>query len=314
MQSLRQNILDQIFIEVKKTYFDHSKRASIVASLQQHALAGTFPADLNFKIPEYKPPSTIKPEKVEAFQKRHSDATVAFKKTLFDARLALLSEDLDNLKHQLDNFFVPENFARLVTSLVGEDAMVRGSLPDLLAESRLRYTLFLREQQNRPVTPSRLRNPSDSMAVDNGNPDIALLLRRIEQLELNQRGTSGRGNRRATGPSSGNAERRSRSPHQHRSGRSASPSQRGRNASRSRPIHQQNQYRSQTGSSNSQRRRGPTQSPTRNQDRFSGSRSPSRSRPPSPSRQRNRPPTPRGNRGRGNPNRNGERHHQRRQY
>jgi hypothetical protein len=312
MYSLRQNIVDQIFIEVKKLYFDHSKRAATVASLQQHALAGTFPADLNFKMHEYKLPTTIRPERAEAFQKAYSDAAVTYKKTLFDARLAFLSEDLDTLKSQLDSFFNIDNFRRFVVSLVGEDATVQASLSDLLAESRLRYSLFVREQSTRPVTPSRPARTSESMAVDTGNTDIAFLLRRIEQLELNQRGTSGRGNRRASGPSSGNAERRGRSPRRQPSGRSVSPSHRGRSASRPRPI-QQEQYRSQRELSNSQRRRDHNQSS--NQNRSSGSRSPSRSRPPSPSRQRNRPPTPRGGHGRGNPSRNRDnRHHQRRQY
>lgn len=303
-------MLDQIFLEVKKLHFDHSKRAATVASLQQQQHDHSFPADLNFKMHEYKLPATIGPDKAEAFHKLCSDATIAYKKTLFDARLQVLSEDLATLKQQLDSFFIQENFQALAFRLFGNDAIVQASIPELLAESRLKYMLFLREQSTRPVTPSRTPNPSDAMAVDS-NSDVAILLRRIEQLELNQRRTSGRNNRRASGPSSGNAERRGRSPHRQPPRRSASPSRHGRNASRPRPI-QQERYHSQREPSNPQRRRGQTRSA--NRDRSSGSRSPSRSRPPSPSRQRNRPPTPQGGRGRGNPRRGDDNRHQRRQY
>jgi hypothetical protein len=305
-------MLDQIFLEVKKLHSDHSKRAAAVASLQQHEQNGSFPADLNFKMHEYQLPATIGPDKAEAYRKFCSDATIAYKKTLFDARLKIFSEDLAALKHQLDGFFVQDNFTTMVFRLFGNDAIVQTSIPELLAESRLKYSLFLREQRTRPVTPSRHPSSSDTMAVDGSNSDIALLLRRIEQLELNQRGTSSRNNRRASGPSSGNAERRGRSPYRQPPGQSASPLRHGRNTSRSRPI-QQERYRSQRESSNSHRRQNQSRSASRN--RSSGSRSPSRPRPHASLSQRNRPPTPRGGHGRGNRRRNGENnHHQRRQY
>ena len=327
MQSIRQTVLDQIFLEAKKLFFAHSKRASTVASLQRHQQAGTFPADLNFHIHDYKLPSTINSTDAATFKNVYTTALNTYQKTIFDARLKLLSDDLARLKIQLDNFYEIDPFSRMVNSLFGNNAISQTAIPDLLTEARLKYSIFIREQENRQATRNQTSGPSDSMAVDTNSMNMSALLRRIEQLEINRRRTSNRGNRQVPGPSFGNAENRGRSPRPIE--RNASPFRHGRSTSNSRPRNNQTRSRSPRRQSPGRPRRQSqpqsrtsSRSSTRSQSRPSGNdnnrnRSPSNNsqhRENSRTHQRNRPATPRGGRGRENRNHNDNHRRQRRPY
>lgn len=327
MQPIRQTVLDQIFLEAKKLYFAHSKRASTVASLQRHEQAGTFPADLNFHIHDYKLPSTINSTDAATFKNVYTTALTTYQKTIFDARLKLLSDDLAKLKTQLDCFYEIEPFSRTISSLFGNNAINQTAIPDLLTESRLKYSIFIREQESRQATRNQTSGPSDSMAVDINSMDMSALLRRIEQLEINRRRTSNRGNRQVSGPSFGNAESRGRSPRPIE--QNASPFRHGRSNSNSRPRNNQRRSRSPYRQSPGRPRhqyqsqsRASSRSSTRSQSPHPGTRN-NRNRSPSNnsqhrgnsrSYQRNRPAIPRGGRGQESRNHNGNNRRQRRPY